>query len=104
MATTLGETAPAVTDQLGAEALACRTGDAEGAELTDVWAVCAATSVRVTAYVPALASTAATRAMAAASASLRGLADWVGLAPGCVTAAGRDSVEAGGTTGEYAGN
>src|SRR5450631_2680541 len=76
MATTLGETAPAVTDQLGAEALACTTGDAEVVELTRAGvAGAAATSVRVTAYVPALARTAATRAIAAASASLRGLAD-----------------------------
>jgi hypothetical protein len=75
IATTLGETAPAVTDQLGAEALACRTGDAEVAELMGVCAAgAAATSLRVTAYVPALARTAATRAIAAASASLRGLA------------------------------
>jgi len=75
MATTLGETAPAVTDQLGAEASACATG---AAALLVLVAVLAdrdeSTSVRVTAYVPVLASTAATMAMAPSSASLRGLA------------------------------
>jgi hypothetical protein len=75
IATTLGETAPAVTDQLGADALACTTGDAEVAELAGVCAAGGAeTSLRVRAYVPVLARTAATRAIAAASASLRGFA------------------------------
>jgi len=71
MATTLGETAPAVTDQLGAEASACATG---AAALLVLAVGDGATSVRVTAYVPVLASTAATMAMAPSSASLRGLA------------------------------
>jgi hypothetical protein len=73
MATTLGETASAVTVQLGAEESACATGAAAllvvvRAEGDD------STSVLVTAYVPALASTAATTAIAPSSASLRDLA------------------------------
>jgi hypothetical protein len=75
MATTLGETALAVTAQFGVVALppTC-ANDVAGPEL-----ICAtgdeATSVRVAAYVPALARTAATTAIAPISASLRGLPD-----------------------------
>jgi hypothetical protein len=50
MATTLGDTAAAVTDQLGAEALACSTGDEEVVALAEVWAAgVVVTSLRVTA-------------------------------------------------------
>jgi hypothetical protein len=38
IATTLGETAPAVTAQLGANALACSTGDVEVVALVEVCA------------------------------------------------------------------
>jgi hypothetical protein len=75
MATTLGETTPAVADQFGADGVAWSPGDDEVVALATV---CAAgddpAPVRVTAYVPPLARTAATSAMAPASASLRGLA------------------------------
>jgi len=76
IATTLGETAAAVTDQLGADASAWTTGEAGllGA-LTDVCAAAgASTSARVAAYVPELARTAARTATVPSSASLRGLA------------------------------
>jgi hypothetical protein len=100
MATTLGETTPAVTDQLGAEALACTTGDAEVVALAEVWATEAVvTLLRVTAYVPVLARTAATKAMAPASASLRGLAERFGFAPGFVNEPGPGSFEVWGTAG-----
>jgi hypothetical protein len=49
MATTLGETALAVTDQLGAEESACTTGAAEVFVLTGVADGDDAPSVRVTA-------------------------------------------------------
>jgi hypothetical protein len=75
IATTLGETVAAVTDQLGVVALPPTwAGDVVGPAL--IWARGdEATSVRVTAYVPALARTAATTAIAPISASLRGLPD-----------------------------
>jgi hypothetical protein len=58
MATTLGETTPAVAAQLGAAALACRTGAGEVAiETTPAVAAGDVMSVRVRAYVPALART-----------------------------------------------
>jgi len=76
IATTLGETTEAVADQSGAEALACSTVDAEVVALAEVCAVGdGVVETRVTAYVPVLARTAATTAMTASSASLRGLAD-----------------------------
>jgi hypothetical protein len=76
MATTLGETTPAVTDQLGTEPLAWATGDWEVLAPVLIWATGEnAISVPITAYVPALARTAATTAMAPNSANLRGLPD-----------------------------
>jgi hypothetical protein len=50
MATTLGDTASAVTDQFGAEASACTTGAADVVELARVCAAgVAELSIRVTA-------------------------------------------------------
>src|ERR1019366_5499888 len=104
MATTLGETTPAVTDQLGAEPLAWATGDWEVLAQVLIWATGAdAPSVRVAAYVPALARTAVTTAMAPSSANLRGLADRTDVAPGWVNATGPGPAGNWGTTGVNAG-
>ena len=54
-ATTLGEAAPPVTDQMGAQASACSTGAVQPVVRAGVGdAEDEATSARVTAYVPAL--------------------------------------------------
>jgi hypothetical protein len=100
MDTTLGETTPAVTDQLGADALACSTGDAEVAAIAVVWdtGLAVVTSLRVNAYVPVLARTAATRAMALAVASRRVLAERLCLARGAV-----GETEVGSGVGEVTG-
>jgi hypothetical protein len=77
MDTTLGATAAAVTDQLGAEEPAWATSAAELAALVALVLACAAVdgvpSTRVTAYVPVLARMAARAAMAPSSANRRGL-------------------------------
>jgi hypothetical protein len=79
MDTTLGDTAAAMTDQLGAEESACVTGDGKAVALAVALAdVCAVgdcvVETRVTAYVPVLARTAARAAMSPSSASGRSLA------------------------------
>src|ERR1017187_8265176 len=91
MATTLGETTAAVTDQLGAEALAWATGAAEVVALATTEGASDATdgapwSARVRAYVPALARTAARTATTHSSRNLRGLADLLGFKPDCINA------------------
>jgi hypothetical protein len=74
MATTLGETAAAVTAQLGASALAWATGAADVVTLErDGTCGDAATSPLVKAYVPELVRTAARAATMNSSVNLRGL-------------------------------
>jgi hypothetical protein len=75
MDTTLGDTAAAMTDQLGAEETVCATSDAEAvAPAVGSAAGDGVVKTRVTAYVPVLARTAARAAMTPSSASRRSLA------------------------------
>src|ERR1035437_7205273 len=104
MATKLGETTAAVADQLGAKALAWTTGDWAVLVPTLIWATGAgAPSARVAAYVPALARTAVTTAMAPSSTIRRGLADRTGVTPGWAKDTGPGPAATWGTTGVNAG-
>ena len=104
MATTLGETAAAVTAQLGADGSAWTTGADEVVALVPTWAAGdAMLSPRVTAYVPALDRIPASAAMATSSATLRALAGRAVPVPERLKALGRSSSGVCGSTGGYAG-
>src|SRR5471032_1491875 len=99
MATTLGDTAAAVTAQLGASALACPAGAADVVALVRVSTGEAVLSTRVTAYVPALDRIPASAAIATSSATLRVLAGRAVPVPERLKALGRSSSGVCGSTG-----